>query len=44
MTNQKTVAQSNEPTQWQRPQVLRLEAGKAEIGTSNKTDGLNTAS
>jgi hypothetical protein len=29
---------------WRQPEVRRMSAGQAEIGTSNKTDALNTAS
>lgn len=30
--------------EWVKPELTRLEAGKAEIGNGNNTDALNTAS
>jgi hypothetical protein len=44
MKDQKTVAVSNLPKQWRKPELLRLEAGKAEIGPSTNVDAINTAS
>lgn len=38
------VAERSERTAWDRPQIRRMDAGQAEIGSSNLTDGLNTAS
>ena len=47
MSKQTTVTTRDESAKssvWQRPQLLRLEAGKAEIGASTNTDAINTAS
>jgi hypothetical protein len=33
-----------ERAEWKSPELRRLDAGRAEIGPSNRTDGLNTAS
>lgn len=34
----------SERAEWTRPEVCRMEAGKAEIGTAANADALNTAS
>ena len=48
MSEKKTAVGANveraERAAWKCPQILRLEAGLAEIGSAARTDALNTAS
>lgn len=47
MTTENCVAKTSKATgsaPWRKPEVLRLEAGKAEIGSATNTDAINTAS
>jgi hypothetical protein len=42
--HQKKRVTRSDRLQWKRPELRRMIAGKAEIGTATATDAINTAS